>query len=64
VKYRVVDWDPSSATGLRTPESEAERILNENAANGWELDRLEDLEDGQRRFYFKTAEWGDLPKEE
>jgi hypothetical protein len=64
MKYRVVDWDPQGMGEAPTAHEEIERILNENAANGWDLDRFEDLENGQRRFYFKTPEWKDLPKEE
>jgi hypothetical protein len=55
-KYRVLDWDPQTVTANETVANEIEKILNENAANGWVFERSEDLENGQRRFYFTISD--------
>jgi len=55
VRYKVVDWDPEGVMDHETVAGEIERLLNDNAANGWELDRFEDLVNGNRRFYFKMS---------
>ena len=52
--YKVLDWDRSMVSSGSTEAYDIERLLNNWANNGFELDRFEDLPDGNsRRFYFK-----------
>jgi hypothetical protein len=53
-EYKIVEWDPNTLWGKTRAESVVE-LLNANAAEGWELDRFEDLSDGKRLFYLKRA---------